>query len=149
MVLLRYIFRVDSWLLCAIFYGFKHCCIVLYFKGLSMVVTVVVSFQGLTFDGTQTVSFTDQYRGECFGNINMCYYGFTYTFWLYLYGTSGQGTSYTGDGVTGYFILSNGGQTSNSWGIAISYDALVVYFIAQTGTQYWGPIQYTAPAAGW
>ena len=102
------------------------------------------------FDGTQSVSFADQYRGECFGNIEWCYYGFTYTFWLYMYGDgNGGGSAYAGDGIQGYFVMSNGGQTSASWGIAISYQGLVLNVIAQSRDQTWGPIQYTAAAAGW
>lgn len=61
----------------------------------------------------------------------------------------GGGGSYTGDGIQGYMIFSSGGQTSTSWGIAISYQGLVINVIAQTKISAWGPLSYTASAAGW
>ncbi len=68
---------------------------------------------------------------------------------MYLNGGPGSGKSYSGDGIQGYLVLSSGGQTSQSWGIAVSYNGLIIYVIVQTKDQLWGPIQFTAPSIGW
>ena len=70
-------------------------------------INIAVTGSGILFGTNQYGNF-GELRDRCFGNPDLCYYGFTYAFWMRLSGNDDT------------WLMSSGGQSDVSWGISLA-----------------------------